>query len=150
MRLGMKAGREIVEVHYRRYLQAGKKDKGKIPDEVSGTTGLNRDHLAQVLSNYRKKRAGEGRTGHKKREPGKRDGRPPRYQNKGFAALLISIREDHGRPCSKLSASLMGHYRLSYRVERAWLWYQRRTESLAGKSQRGTDRPGCLLLHGRP
>jgi hypothetical protein len=44
MRLGMKARREISEAHYRRYQRAGKKDKGNILDEVTGTTGLNRDH----------------------------------------------------------------------------------------------------------
>jgi hypothetical protein len=55
MRLRMKAGRKIFEAHYRRYQQAGKKDKGKILDEVAGTTGLNRDHLAHVLASYGKK-----------------------------------------------------------------------------------------------
>jgi hypothetical protein len=50
----MKAKREIFEAHYRRYQRAGKKDKGKILDEAAGTTGLNRDHLAHVLSSYGK------------------------------------------------------------------------------------------------
>jgi hypothetical protein len=44
----MKARRELFEAHYRRYQQAGKKDKGNILDEVAGTTGVNRDHLAHV------------------------------------------------------------------------------------------------------
>jgi hypothetical protein len=55
----MKTKREIFEAHYRRYQQAGKKDKGKILDEVAGTTGLNRDHLAHVLASYGKERAGQ-------------------------------------------------------------------------------------------
>ncbi|MDR3336050.1 MAG: hypothetical protein LBT16_02495 [Treponema sp.] len=40
----MSARREIFEAHYRRYQQAEKRDKGKILDEIAGTTGLNRDH----------------------------------------------------------------------------------------------------------
>jgi hypothetical protein len=55
----MKTRREIFEAHYRRYQRAGKKDKGKILDEVAGTTGLNRDHLAHVLASYGKERAGQ-------------------------------------------------------------------------------------------
>jgi hypothetical protein len=59
MRLEMKSKREIFETRYRRCQQAGKKDKGKILDEVAGTTGLNRDHLAHVPASYGKKRAGQ-------------------------------------------------------------------------------------------
>jgi hypothetical protein len=43
MRLGMKASREIFEAHYRSYQRTG-----KILEEVAGTTGLNRDHLAHM------------------------------------------------------------------------------------------------------
>jgi hypothetical protein len=53
----MNSRREIFEAHYRRYQGAGKKDKGKILDEAAGTTGLNRDYLAHVLSSYGKKQA---------------------------------------------------------------------------------------------
>ena len=57
IRLGMSAGREIYEAHYRRYQKAGKRGKGKILDGLAGTTGLNRDHLAHVLVSYGKKRS---------------------------------------------------------------------------------------------
>jgi hypothetical protein len=116
MRLGMKARREIFEAHCRRYQRAGKKDKGKILDEVAGTTGLNRDRLAHVLSSYGRRQAvrlegqaakREARLGHGKREPGKRGGRPPRYQERAFVALLTRVWEDHGRPCGKLLAPLI-------------------------------------------
>jgi hypothetical protein len=105
----MKTRREIYEAHYRHYQQAGKKDKGKILDEVAGTTGLNRDHLAHVLSSYGKKQADKPgvRPGRGKREPGKRGGRPPRYQERAFVTLLTRIWEDHGRPCGKLLAPLI-------------------------------------------
>jgi hypothetical protein len=107
----MKARREIFEAHYRRYQQAGKKDKGKILDEVAGTTGLNRDHLAHVLASYGKQQTGqavkgEARPGRGKREQGKRGGRPPKY-HRAFVALLTRIWEDHGRPCGKLLAPLI-------------------------------------------
>jgi hypothetical protein len=52
----MKAGQEIFEAHCRRYQRAGKKDKGQILDEVAGTTGLNRDHLAHAPASYGKRR----------------------------------------------------------------------------------------------
>jgi hypothetical protein len=77
--------REIFETHYQRYQKAEKKDKGKILKEITGTTGLNRDHLAHVLANYWKKRAVEidgktvileARHPRQKRERGKRGGRP--------------------------------------------------------------------------
>lgn len=59
----MSARREIYQAHYRRYQKAGKAEKGKILDEVAGTTGLNRDHLAHVLASYGK--PGKGETGGK-------------------------------------------------------------------------------------
>ncbi|MDR1286699.1 MAG: hypothetical protein LBK08_03735, partial [Treponema sp.] len=110
MRLGMKTRREIFEAHYRRYQQAGKKEKGKILEEVAGTTGLNRDHLAHVLASYGKKQAvtGEARPAGRKRGPGKCGGRPPKYQEQAFAVLLTRIWEDYGRPCGKLLAPLIG------------------------------------------
>jgi hypothetical protein len=111
----MKTRREIFEVHYQRYQQAGKEEKGKILDEVAGTTGLNRDHLAHVLASYGKKQTakgkgqagtGEARPARRKREQGKRGGRPPKY-HPTFVALLTRIWEDHGRPCGKLLAPLI-------------------------------------------
>jgi hypothetical protein len=116
MRLGMSTRREIYEAHYRRYRQATKAGKGKILDELAGTTGLNRDHLAHVLARYGKKRTAEragkeavpeARRPHRERGQGKGGGRPPKYQGKAFVALLPHIWEDHGRPCRKLFAAMI-------------------------------------------
>ena len=116
MRLGMKTKREIYEAHFRRYQKAGKSGKGKILDELAGATGLNRDHLAHVLANYGKKRKGgdEGNDGVPKarrsrteRAPGKRGGRPPKYQEPAFIGVLSRIGKDHGRPCGKLFAAMI-------------------------------------------
>ena len=102
----MNARREIYEAHYQRYQKAGKGEKGKILGELTGTTGLNRDHLAHVLASYGKS-AGEGRPVRRKREPGKRGGRPPAYQDPAFIRVLTRIWEDHGRPCGKLCAAMI-------------------------------------------
>jgi hypothetical protein len=104
MRLGMKTRREIFEAHYRCYQQAGKQEKGKILEEVAGTTGLNRDHLAHVLASYGKKQTV---TGEARRARRKRGGRPSEYQEKAFVVLLIRIWEGHGRPCGTLRALLI-------------------------------------------
>jgi hypothetical protein len=74
MRLGMKTRREIFEAHYRRYQRAGKKEKRKILDEVAGTTGLNRDHLAHVLASYGENQTakGEGQAGTGEARPARR------------------------------------------------------------------------------
>ncbi|MDR1352151.1 MAG: transposase family protein [Treponema sp.] len=105
----MKTRREIFEAHYWRYQRAGKKEKGKILEEVAGTTGLNRDHLAHVLASYGKTQRvkGEARPTRRKRAQGKRGGRPSQYQEKAFVALLTRIGEDYGRPCGKLLAPLI-------------------------------------------
>jgi hypothetical protein len=115
MRLGMKIRREIVEAHYWRYQRAGKKEKGKILEEVAGTTGLNRDHLAHVLASYGKKQGvkkerqadtGEARRARRKREQGTHGGRPPKY-HQGFVVLLTRVWEDYGQPCGKPPAPLI-------------------------------------------
>jgi hypothetical protein len=109
----MSTRREIYEAHYRRYQKAGKSEKGKILDEVAGTTGLNRDHLAHVLASYGKQGDVEagGKGGvpkaRRKRGWGKGGGRPPKYQDPVFIRVLTRIWEDHGRPCGKLLASLI-------------------------------------------
>jgi hypothetical protein len=117
MRLGMGARREIYQAHFRRYQKAGKAGKGKILDELTGTTGLNRDHLAHVLASYGKKGSvgTEGRGDvpgapepRGKRRPGRRGGRPPKYQGEAFIGVLARIWEDHGRPCGKLLAAMIG------------------------------------------
>jgi hypothetical protein len=116
MRLGMSARREIYQAHYRRYQKAGKSGKGKIPDELTGTAGLNRDHLAHVLASCGKQggvgAGGNGggskaRRSRRERAPGKRGGRPPKYQDPAFLRVLARIGEDHGRPCGKLLAAMV-------------------------------------------
>ena len=116
MRLGMKTRREIFQAHFKRYQQAGKKEKGKILDEGAGTTGLNRDHLAHVLASYGKQPKGdregkeevpEARRPRTKRGQGKRGGRPPVYHDPAFISALTRIWEDHGRPCGKLLAAMI-------------------------------------------
>ena len=99
MRLGMSTRGEIYEAHFRRYQKAGKAEKDKILDEVAGTTGLNRDHLAHVLADYGKQGGVPKARG--KRAPGKRGGRPPVYPDPAFLRVLTRIWEDHGRPCGR-------------------------------------------------
>jgi hypothetical protein len=110
----MKTRREIYQAHFRRCQKAGKAEKGRILDELAGTTGLNRDHLAHVPASYGKKRKGEdegnggvpkARRFRKEGAPGKRGGRPPAYQEPAFIRVLARTGEDHGRPCGKLFAA---------------------------------------------
>ena len=110
MSLGMKTKREIYQAHFRRYQQAGKTEKGTILDEPAGTIGLNRDHLVHILARYGKQRKGEdegnsrdpkARRSRRERTPGKRGGRPPKYQEGAFIGVLTRIWEDHGRPCGR-------------------------------------------------
>jgi hypothetical protein len=83
---------------------------------VAGTIGLNRDHLAHVLSSSGKKQTVwiegetvevETRFPRKTREQGKGGGRPSRYQDKAFVALLTRSWEDHGRPWGKVLSPLL-------------------------------------------
>ena len=103
MRLVMSVRREIYGAHFGRCQKAGKRDKGKILDALAGTMGPNRDCLADVPTSYGKKRsvqAGgervvlEARALRKKRGPGKRGGRPPKYQDAAFIRLLTRVWED--------------------------------------------------------
>jgi hypothetical protein len=64
---GTKAGREVFGARCRRYRRAEKKDRGKTPDEVAGTAGLNRDRPARVPAGRGKKQAVRGKPG----SPGK-------------------------------------------------------------------------------
>ena len=105
MRLGRHTRQGIYEAHFRRYQKTGKAEKGKILDEVAGTTGLNRDHLAHVLASYGKQ--GDVPKARGKRAPWKRGGRPPKYQDPAFLRVLTRIWEDHGRPCGKLLAAMI-------------------------------------------
>jgi hypothetical protein len=119
MKLGVKTRWEIFEARYRRYQQTG-----KILEEATGTTGVNRDHLAHVLASYGKQQRGQGGSPSSLREGW---GRPPKYQEKTFVALLTCIREDHGRALRQTAgAPDMGYNKFSGNVERARLRYQRR------------------------
>ena len=77
---------------------------------------MNRDHLAHVPAGYGKKQAVqaggktvvlEARVPCGKRGPGRRGGRPPKYQGPAFIRLLTLIWEDHGRLCGKLLAAMI-------------------------------------------
>ena len=113
MRLGMSASREIYQVHFRRSQKAGKTETGKILDERTGTTGLNRDHRAPVVASYGKpgrvlaRGSGGVPKARRKRGLGKRGGRPPKYQEPAFIGVLTRLWEDHGRPCGKLLAAML-------------------------------------------
>ena len=69
--------------------------------------------MAHVLASYGKQGGGEaggkggGSKGRRKRSPGKRGGRPPKYQEPAFIGVLTRIWEDHGRPCGKLLAAMI-------------------------------------------
>jgi hypothetical protein len=104
MRLGMKTRREIFEAHYRRYQRVGKKEKGKILDEMAGTTGLNRDHFAHVLASQGKKQ------GVKKERQGNR-GEARSARRKRSRARAGEGRQSIARrlrPCCRTSGRIMG------------------------------------------
>jgi hypothetical protein len=69
-----------------------------------------------VLASYGKQGKGEDegnggvpktRRSRKERAPGKRGGRPPKYQEPAFIGVLTRIGEDHRRPCGKLLAAMI-------------------------------------------
>lgn len=113
MRLGMSTSREIYPAHFRHSQKAGKTETGKILDERTGTTGLNRDHRAPVVASYGKpgrvlaRGSGGVPKARRKRGLGKRGGRPPKYQEPAFIGVLTRLWEDHGRPCGKLLAAML-------------------------------------------
>ena len=49
MGLGMKTRQKLTEETAKQYCQAGKKEKGKIHDEFTATTGYNRKYATHVL-----------------------------------------------------------------------------------------------------
>jgi hypothetical protein len=115
MGLDMHTKRKIIEVTYRRYQKAGKKEKGKILDEFRETTGYNRDYAAHVLANWGKARylsvdgkrvrlvAGAPRKRRKGKASGKKGGRPKKYTGE-FLAVLIAVWKFLSFKCGKLLA----------------------------------------------
>jgi hypothetical protein len=110
MRVGMSTRRKIYEAHYRRYQKAKKAGKGKILDELVGTTSLNRDHLAHVPVSYGKKRKGEheGKEEIPEVPPApQRTGAGEAGRQEAFIRVLTRIWEVHGWPCGKAACGLM-------------------------------------------
>jgi hypothetical protein len=107
--------RAIIEAHYKAYQKATKKGRGTILDDLTGTTGCNRDYLAHVLSRYGKTqyvRVGGKQVRLVAKNPGKghsktnRGGRPGIYGDE-FVALLTSIWDHFGRRCGKLLSPML-------------------------------------------
>jgi hypothetical protein len=110
----MNTRKDLFRTSGQEYRKAGKKERGVILDRLTETTGMNRDYLATVPRNYGKKVSavidgkpveleGGGRKKplRKKRERGKRGGRPVKY-GAAFVKTLTVIREEHGLMCGKL------------------------------------------------
>jgi hypothetical protein len=110
----MNTRKDLMRTSCQEYRKAGKKERGAILDRLAETTGMNRDYLATVLRNYgRKVRAaldgkpveykagGRKKAARKKRERGKRGGRPVKYGSE-FVKTLSTIWEEHGLLCGKL------------------------------------------------
>lgn len=106
--LSLNTRKEIQEEHYQQYQQANKKKKGKILDELEGTTGQTKDYLAWVLTSYEKTSwvTTDGKrvkliAGTKKRKSKKRiavGGRPRKYYE-GCITALTKIWGFFDRPC---------------------------------------------------
>jgi hypothetical protein len=110
MGLDMHSRKEIVKGSYKDYQRADKKGKKEILDRLAAVTGLNRDYLAHKLAHYREiaEVVVDGKTvrlkatgKRKKREEGKRGGRPVKY-DAAFTKVLAAVWEDQGRQCGKL------------------------------------------------
>jgi hypothetical protein len=111
MGLSLKTRKELIQEHSQRYQRASKKEKGKILDELSGATGLNRDYLAWKLSRYKNstwvtingKRVhfvaeGKPRSGRDRRKRENPGGRPRKYHD-AFITVLTKIWEFIDQPC---------------------------------------------------
>jgi hypothetical protein len=118
MRLDMKTRKKICGEIYRRYQKAGKKGKGKILDEYCKTLKMNRDYLANLLTNWGKNRyalnggklvkytAKPPPRTEKKATKGKKTGRPEKY-TKAFVHALKDIWDLFDYQCGKLLAPLI-------------------------------------------
>jgi len=118
MGLDMKTRKKIYGALFKRYQKTGKKGKTQILDEYSVTLGLNRDYLANLLTNWGKTRyapssgkpvkyiAKPPAKGRCKGSVGKKAGRPEKY-HKAFVKALASIWEFFDYPCGKLLAPLI-------------------------------------------
>jgi len=118
MGLDMKTRKKICGEIYKRYQEAGKKDKNRILDEYAPLLEYNRDYLAYQLTNWGKtyyahvegklikftaKPAVQGR---KKALKGKRTGRPEKYIP-ALVKVLRDIWELFDFQCGKLLAPLI-------------------------------------------
>jgi hypothetical protein len=118
MGLGMKTRKKVCGRIFKRYQQAGKKDKKRILDEHAQTLGLNRDYLAHLLTNWGKTRyaLSGGKSvkyvakpvvkGRNKAPGGAKAGRPEKY-NATFVEVLNAVWELFDFQCGKLLAPLI-------------------------------------------
>jgi len=115
MGLDMKTRKKICGRIFKRYQNAGKKDKGRILDEYVPLLDYNRDYLAHLLSNWGKTRyaLSDGKPvkciaappvkGRKKTPGAKKTGRPHKY-TPAFVGVLTDIWERFDFQCGKLLA----------------------------------------------
>jgi hypothetical protein len=102
----MNTRKDLMRTSCQEYRKAGKKERGAILDQLTETTGMNRDYLAAVLRNYGRKvqaaldgkpveleAGGRKKAARKKREGRKRGGRPVKYDGE-FVKTLTVIREE--------------------------------------------------------
>ncbi len=94
----MGARREITKKYARAYRRAGKKDKGRLLDELVAVTGWSRANARRAVATAARRR---GRAGAVRRKP-----RPRTY---GYDALkvLIEVWTLLGEPCGKYLAVIM-------------------------------------------
>jgi hypothetical protein len=114
----MKTKKKICNEIFRRYQKAGKKGKSNILDEYTQTLGYNRSYLANLLSNWDKKRyatiggkavkfvAKDPVKSSQKAPGGKKTGRPEKY-NVTFVKVLKAIWDFFDFQCGKLLSPLM-------------------------------------------
>jgi hypothetical protein len=111
----MHSRRQIVEANYVEYQKLEKKAKAALLDRLVPTCGMNRDYLAHVLSIYVKERVVDidgkpvklvAAAPRKKRDKGKRGGRPTKY-DAAFVVVLADIWEHNEYQCGKLLSAFI-------------------------------------------
>jgi hypothetical protein len=88
MGLSMQARKALIQEVGKRYQKARKKDKTKIPDELTENTGCNRKYLLHTLANWGKGTTAAVKLAVRKRRKG--GGRKPEYSG-GFIIVLRKI-----------------------------------------------------------
>ena len=114
----MKTRKKVCAALFNQYQNAPKKDKGKVLDEYAPILGLNRDYLANLLTNWGKTTyaLSNGKPvkyiakppikGRQKASGGTKTGRPEKYHT-AFVEVLKKIWELFDFQCGKLLAPLV-------------------------------------------